>query len=92
MPFPLALLVSIAHRAWWPVLPLTLFVPGVAAYVISARVLHTRINWVLLPIEDLMSFCFWVAGFSGNNIVWRGRRYRLYPDGRFKFLRREVDG
>lgn len=92
MPFPLALFVCIAHPAWWPVLPLTLFVRGVAAYVISARVLHTRINWVLLPIEDLMSFCFWVAGFSGNNIVWRGRRYRLYPDGRFKLLRREVDG
>jgi ceramide glucosyltransferase len=91
MPFPLALLVCIANTSWWPVVPLTLFVRGIAAYVVSARVLRTRINWFLLPIEDLASFCFWLVGFFGNNIVWRGRRYRLYSVGRFKFLSTEAD-
>jgi ceramide glucosyltransferase len=91
MPFPLALLVCIANTSWWPVVPLTLFVRGIAAYVVSARVLRTRINWFLLPLEDLASFCFWLVGFFGNNIVWRGRRYRLYSDGRFKLLSTEAD-
>lgn len=91
MPVPLALIVCLADPAWWRILPLTLLLRGVAAYVVSARVLRTRINWFLLPVEDLISFCFWLAGFSGNNIVWRGRRYRLYPDGRFELLHTEAD-
>jgi ceramide glucosyltransferase len=86
MPFPLALLVCAAHPAWWPVLLATLLVRGLAAYVVSARVLRARINWLLLPFEDVTAFCFWVAGFFGNTIVWRGRRYRLYSDGRFELV------
>jgi len=73
MPLPLALIVCLADPTWWPVLPVTLFVRGVAAYVVSEQVLHTRINWLLLPVEDLIGFCFWLAGFCGNNIVRRGR-------------------
>ena len=37
----------------------------------------------MIPLEDLLSFAVWVLGFFGNRIVWRGRRYYLYPDGRF---------
>jgi len=36
-----------------------------------------------LPLQDLLSFGFWVAGFFGNTIRWRGRVYRLHGDGRF---------
>ncbi len=86
MPIPLALLVYAAAPAWWPVLPLTLIVRAAAAYTVSARVLRTEINWLLLPIEDLLGFCFWIAGFFGNTISWRGRRYRLFPDGRFELI------
>jgi ceramide glucosyltransferase len=84
MPLPLALLVCAVAPAWWPVLPLTLLVRSAAAYVVSARVLRARINWLLLPVEDLLGFFFWIAGFFGNTISWRGRRYRLFADGRFE--------
>jgi len=84
MPVPLALLACIIHCAWWPVLPLSFLLRGLAAYVVSARVLKAKLNWLLLPIEDLAGFCFWVAGFFGNTITWRGRRYRLQADGRFE--------
>ncbi len=86
MPLPLALLVCALSPGWWPVLPVTAAVRGIAAYVVSRRVLKARINWLLLPIEDVMGFCFWVAGFFGNTISWRGRKYRLFSDGKFELV------
>jgi len=87
MPLPLALLVCAISPAWWPVLPITVAVRFLAAYIVSARALRARINWLLLPIEDVFGFCFWLAGFFGNTIAWRGRRYRLFADGRFELIR-----
>lgn len=86
MPFPLALLAWATSPALWPVVPVTLLVRAVAAYVVSARVLRTKIDWLLLPLEDVIAFCFWIAGFFGNTIWWRNRRYELFRDGRFKLL------
>jgi ceramide glucosyltransferase len=83
MPLPLALLVWLVSPAWWPIVLLALAARAAAAYTISARVLRDRINWLLLPVEDLIGFFFWIAGFFGNTISWRGRRYRLHSDGRF---------
>jgi ceramide glucosyltransferase len=86
MPLPLAILTCLAAPAWWPLLPAAFLVRALAGYMVSNRVLHSRINFLLLPIEDLMTFCFWIAGFFGNTILWRGHRYRLYRDGRFELI------
>lgn len=86
MPLPLALLVFAFSPSWWPALPFTILVRALSAYIVSRCVLRSRLNWFLLPIEDLMGFCFWIAGFLGNTISWRGRRYRLFADGRFELI------
>jgi ceramide glucosyltransferase len=84
MPLPAALLLCAVHRAWWPALLLTLAVPVAAACVVAGKVLRARLNWALLPLEDIAGLCVWFAGFFGNTVVWRGHRYRLQADGRFE--------
>jgi ceramide glucosyltransferase len=86
MPLPLALLACLAAPSWSPVLFIALIVRALAAYTVSARVLRSRINWLLLPLEDLIGFFFWIGGFFGNTISWRGRRYQLFRDGRFELI------
>jgi ceramide glucosyltransferase len=86
MPLPLAIGLVAADVTWWPVAAAALAVRFAAAFVISRRVLNVKLPWVLLPVEDLAVFCFWVAGFFGNTIMWRGRRYKLYADGRFELV------
>jgi ceramide glucosyltransferase len=88
MPVPLALLACAAAPRLWPAALLTVAVRATAAYVVSTRVLRTKINWLLVPLEDLLGFIFWIAGFFGNTVVWRGRKYRLRADGRFELLSR----
>jgi ceramide glucosyltransferase len=86
MPLPWAMAVCAVNPAWWPALVVTLGVRAAAAYVVSTRVLRVKLNWALVPLEDLAGFAFWIAGFFGKTIVWRGRRYRLHSDGRFELL------
>jgi ceramide glucosyltransferase len=86
MPFALAVLTAIWEPTLVAVIPLTFATRAVAARVVSWGVLHARLNWLLVPIEDLAVFCFWVAGFFGNTIEWRGRKYRLERDGRFTLI------
>ena len=91
MPLPLALLVWAWNPRWWAVVPLTFLLRSVAAYVMSARVLKVGINWLLLPVEDVTGCFFWLAGFFGNTVTWRGRRYHLRADGRFELLTLEYE-
>jgi ceramide glucosyltransferase len=86
MPFALAILVAVWSPSLWPLILLTFAIRAVAARVVSWGVLRARLNWLLLPIEDIAVFCFWIAGFFGNTIVWRDRAYHLERDGRFTLI------
>lgn len=87
-PLPLGVAAALAvpaHAA--AILTATCIARALAAWSVSQAALHDplcRRFWYLLPVQDLLAFAFWVAGFFGNTIEWRGRRYRLLADGRFQ--------
>ena len=87
-PIPLAILLWLAQPRLWPLVAVTALFRTLAAWSTAESVLHdplTRQRWWLIPIQDLMSVLVWIAGFFGSTIDWRGRRYKLLPDGRFQF-------
>ncbi len=83
MPIPIALLLTAIRPDFWPALACAAIFRYSAAWVMSPLVLRGDLAWHLVPLEDLMTFAFWIAGFFGNSIVWRGRVYKLLNDGRF---------
>jgi len=86
-PLPIALLLIAVRADWWPLLLLTVLLRAAAAWAVAGFVLHDPLcasRWWLIPLQDLLSFAFWIAGFFGDTIVWRGRKYRLLRDGRFE--------
>jgi ceramide glucosyltransferase len=84
MPIPLALLAVAANLSVWPILPAVYVLRAIAAWTVSVKVLGAPVPWRVLAIEDVTAFLYWIAGFFGNTIVWRGRRYLLHADGRFE--------
>ncbi|MGE5567909.1 MAG: bacteriohopanetetrol glucosamine biosynthesis glycosyltransferase HpnI [Rhodospirillales bacterium] len=85
-PLPLALLLAAAAPEWWPLALGAVLARVAAAWATAGWVLHdslTSRKWWLLPLQDLASFVLWIAGFFGHTISWRGRRYVIFPDGRF---------
>ncbi len=80
-PLPVGLLLTLLWPAIWPLMGITLVLRAAAAWVVSKHILGVRVPWLLLPLQDILGFAFWIAGFFGNSIQWRGRRYLLNRDG-----------
>lgn len=91
-PLPLALLFAAVIPSWGlAVLGITALLRAWLAVEVSSLTLHDplcRRRWWAVPVQDLLSFFFWLAGFFGSTIDWRGRRYRLLSDGRFELISR----
>ena len=86
-PLPLAVLFCAAIPAWWPVLIVTGAFRAAAARVTAIRILQdplTAARWWLVPVQDLLGFLLWTVAFFGNTILWRGRKYHLLRDGKFR--------
>lgn len=84
-PIPIALLLLAAAPAWWPVAAAAGILRVAAAWTVAVVMLGDpllRRWWILLPVQDLLSFVSWAAAFFGDTIVWRGRRFRLGAEGR----------
>lgn len=61
-----------------------------ALTVVSRAVLQGQVErtvgiatrrWLLTPVRDVLSFVVFCASFVINDVVWRGRRYRIASDG-----------
>jgi len=86
-PLPLALGLWAVKPEWWPVVLAAALLRAAAGWATVEHVLRdslTRRRWFLIPLQDLLQFPVWVAGFFGNTILWRGRKYHLLADGRFE--------
>ena len=89
MPLPPALLLLAWQPALWPVVALAVVLRALSAWACAGWVLRDELTarrWWVLPLQDLLAFVIWIAGFFGNHIAWRGRKYLLRPDGRFEVV------
>lgn len=87
-PLPVALILLALQERWWPLFAVACAARAAVAWAVSRRVLAAPVAWLLLPAQDILSFLFWIAGFFGNRIQWRGRTYRLLRGGRFELIQR----
>ena len=53
----------------------------VVGYVVVQYRRVMRDFW-MIPLRDLFGFAVWLGGLFGSNVLWRGKRLRLRPDGR----------
>jgi ceramide glucosyltransferase len=89
-PIPLAVLLVLWSPPWWPVLVGALALRMVNAWRTAVSILRDPIvktrPWLVL-VQDVMSFLFWIGGFFGNTISWRGKVFYLEKDGTFRRIR-----
>jgi ceramide glucosyltransferase len=92
-PIPLALLLSLTAPGWYPLALAALSLRAVTAWVIASRILGeplTGRQWMLVPIQDIISSITWLSGFFGSTVKWRGRRYNVQRDGTFGAVESEA--
>ena len=91
MPLPPAIALWAWSPALWPIAALAVVLRVISAWACARLVLRQRVtigHWLSLPVQDTLAFLVWIAGFFGNYIAWRGRKYLLRPDGRFELSSR----
>src|SRR6185437_10412452 len=84
-PLPLAFLLCAVWPAAWPVLIPTILLRAWAAISTGVFVVKDPLivkQWWLLPLQDMLGFVLWLAGFLGDTIVWRDRKCTVLRDGR----------
>jgi len=71
-----------------PAVALTGLAVRLAAAASAMRALKFAARFALLavPFRDLFGFAVWCAGLVGNEVEWRGTRFRLHSDGRMTAL------
>src|SRR3954447_4249728 len=78
---PVGVATALVCHELWAFMVVTVALRAVSAWTVSRGILRARIPWLLLPVQDLLGFAFWLAGFFGKSINWRGQRYILNRDG-----------
>jgi len=79
-------LVALAFGQWWAA-AVALAIRLVAGIAVAGGILgYRRISsdWWMIPFRDLFGFAVWLAGLTGSDVHWRGRRLILRPDGRLQ--------
>lgn len=75
---------ALALAGWWwmaaALLALRL-TAGTAGIAILKDPLSAS-RWYLIPLRDLLGLAVWLAGLSGNTVVWRDRTMKLDRSGR----------
>ncbi len=84
---PLPWAAALLFTPWWPLGLATVAARIVTGMYLARTVLKGQWSWLTIP-QDFLSLAFWVAGFFGNTIAWRDRRYRLHADGTFTLVKR----
>ena len=86
--FALSIAIWIGHPIWGVSLFAWSIATRLALSVAVGRCVVGDNSWfgllVLYPIRDFMGFCFWVASYAGNRILWRGRIFELLPSGKMR--------
>jgi ceramide glucosyltransferase len=88
-PLPLALALWLWEPRLWPLAAAAVLLRTAAAWMAVYRVLRgslTLVQWWCVPLQDMLSFFFWIAGFFGTTVLWRGRQYQLGRDGRIALI------
>jgi ceramide glucosyltransferase len=63
----------------WAIVTRMLLAAIVGSAVVQERSLARTM--LLFPLRDLMGFCFWLASYGSNTILWRGEEYTLEKGG-----------